>query len=57
MRLTDHDILLRRQRWFHSLDWFGETYRAHRPMVERTIAWMTRGSRRLRYIGVRKNDA
>ncbi len=57
MRLTDHDILLRRQRWIHWLDCFGETFRAHRPMVVRTIAWMTRGSRRLRNIGVRKNDA
>jgi Transposase DDE domain len=26
-------------------------------MVERTIAWLTRGNRRLRYRGVAKNDA
>jgi hypothetical protein len=26
-------------------------------MVERSIAWMTRGVRRLRYFGVTKNDA
>ena len=32
-------------------------YRNHRPMVERTIAWVTRGNRKLRYVGVRKNDA
>jgi len=25
-------------------------------MVERTIAWLTRGNRRLRYRGVTKND-
>ena len=31
-------------------------YRQHRPMVERTIAWLTRGNRRLRYRGVTKND-
>lgn len=31
-------------------------YRQHRPMVERTIAWLARGNRRLRYIGVDKND-
>ena len=31
-------------------------YRQHRPMVERAIAWLTRGNRRLRYRGVIKND-
>ena len=32
-------------------------YKQHRPMVERTIAWLTRGARKLRYRGVIKNDA
>jgi len=36
-------------------DWRAE-YRQHRPMIERTIAWLTRGNRRLRYRGVIKND-
>jgi Transposase DDE domain len=36
-------------------DWLAE-YRQRRPMVERTIAWLTRGNRRLRYRGVTKND-
>jgi IS5 family transposase len=36
-------------------DWLAE-YRQHRPMVERTIAWLTRGNRKLRYRGVIKND-
>jgi hypothetical protein len=31
-------------------------YRRHRPMIERTIAWLTRGNRRLRYRGITKND-
>jgi len=31
-------------------------YRQHRPMVERSIAWLTRGNRKLRYRGVTKND-
>ena len=31
-------------------------YRYHRPMIERTIAWLTRGNRRLRYRGTIKND-
>ena len=36
-------------------DWLAE-YRQHRPMVERTIAWLTRGNRRLRYRGIYTND-
>ena len=33
-------------------------YRQHRPMVERTIAWLTaRGNRKLRYRGTAKNNA
>ena len=36
-------------------EWLAE-YRQHRPMVERTIAWLTRGNRRVRYRGVTKND-
>jgi Transposase DDE domain/Transposase domain (DUF772) len=34
-----------------------DEYRQWRPLVERGIAWLTRGSRRLRYRGTRKNDA
>jgi IS5 family transposase len=36
-------------------DWRTE-YHQHRPMVERSIAWLTRGNRRLRYRGSIKND-
>jgi hypothetical protein len=36
-------------------DWRTE-YHHHRPMVERSIAWLTRGNRRLRYRGTTKND-
>ena len=32
-------------------------YKRHRPMVERSIAWLTLRARKLRYIGVAKNDA
>ncbi|WP_197420215.1 transposase, partial [Mycobacterium sp. NAZ190054] len=35
--------------------WLNE-YRQHRPMVERSIAWLTRGNRKVRYRGVAKND-
>lgn len=31
-------------------------YRQHRPMVERSIAWLTRGARRVSYRGVDKNN-
>jgi hypothetical protein len=34
-----------------------DEYRRWRPLVERGIAWLTRGSRRLRYRGTLKNDA
>lgn len=36
-------------------DWQAE-YRQHRPMVERSIAWLTRNNRKVRYRGVIKND-
>lgn len=33
-----------------------DEYRQHRPMVERSIAWLTRGNRKVRYRSVAKND-
>jgi hypothetical protein len=37
-------------------DAFTDTYRRHRPMVERSIAWLVRGTnRRLRYRGTARN--
>jgi IS5 family transposase len=35
---------------------FQTVYRQHRPMVERSIAWIVRGNRKLRYRGTTKND-
>jgi hypothetical protein len=35
---------------------FQTVYRQHRPMVERSIAWIVRGNRKLRYRGITKND-
>jgi IS5 family transposase len=35
--------------------WLAE-YRQHRPMIERSIGWLTRGNRRLRYRSAIKND-
>jgi IS5 family transposase len=37
-------------------DW-QQVYRRHRPMVERSIAWLTRGNRRVPYRGITKNNA
>ena len=34
-----------------------ESYRTHRPMVERSLAWLTRRARRVPYRGVAKNNA
>jgi IS5 family transposase len=34
-----------------------ESYRRQRPMVERSIAWLTRGNRRVPHRGVTKNNA
>lgn len=55
--LTVHDRLLREHRTRAATPEFQEPYRQHRPMVERSIAWMTRGARRVPYRGVTKNNA
>jgi IS5 family transposase len=56
LRIGPHDARQRAARQAaRDPDWQAE-YRQYRPMVERTIAWLTRGNRRLRYRGVGKND-
>jgi hypothetical protein len=53
----EHDELLaaNRARWRNDADLVAD-YRQHRPMVERTIAWLVAGSnRRVRFIGVEAN--
>jgi IS5 family transposase len=56
LRIGPHDARLRAARKAAcDPDWLAE-YRQHRPMIERTIAWLTRGNRRLRYRGIVKND-
>jgi hypothetical protein len=56
LKLRPHDALQRAARQeARNPDWLNQ-YRQHRPMVERTIAWLTRGNRKLRYRGVTKND-
>jgi IS5 family transposase len=56
LHLRPHDALQRRARASaRNIDWQNE-YRQHRPMVERTISWLTRNNRKVRYRGVAKND-
>lgn len=60
LRLHEHDAILRQAR----RDWAArgdlrDTYRQHRPMVERSIAWLIGPKsrcRQLRYRGVSNND-
>jgi len=54
--LHPHHDLLVAARTQATTDEFTGIYRRHRPMVERTIAWLTRGTnRRLRYRGTERN--
>jgi hypothetical protein len=55
--VAEHDALQRAHRARATDPHFQEIYRRHRPMVERTIAWLARSNRRLRYRGVAKHDA
>jgi transposase len=60
LQLHDHDALLRQARrdWAERPD-LREVYRQHRPMVERSIAWLIGPKarcRKLRYHGVNAND-
>ena len=57
LRLGEHDALARAHRARAADPDWQATYRRHRPMVERSLAWLTRDNRRLRYRGITKNDA
>jgi hypothetical protein len=57
LHLHAHDALQRAHRVRAADPDFQATYRRHRPMVERSLAWITRGNRRVPYRGVAKNDA
>ena len=54
--LGEHHVLQRQHRQRAQGEDFRATYRQHRPMVERSIAWLTRGARRVPYRGVDKNN-
>jgi len=57
LQLHEHDALQRAHRARAADPEFQATYRRHRPMVERSLAWVTRDSRRVPYRGVLNNDA
>jgi hypothetical protein len=57
LKLHPQEALRRAHRASAADPAFQAAYRRHRPMVERSIAWLTRGHRRVPYRGVIKNDA
>jgi hypothetical protein len=56
LTLHEHDSVLFAARRQAETPEFQTVYRQHRPMVERSIAWIVRGNRKLRYRGTTKND-
>jgi hypothetical protein len=57
LHLHEHDALQREHRQRAKTPQWQADYRQHRPMVERSIAWLVRGpNRKLRYRGVAKNN-
>ena len=57
LRLHPHDALQRTHRQRAQAPEFQAVYRQHRPMVERSIAWLVAGgNRRLRFRGTALND-
>lgn len=56
IQLHPHHDLLAAARAQADTDAFDDTYRRHRPMIERTIAWLVKdNNRRLRYRGIDAN--
>lgn len=53
--LHEHDLLQRAHRARAAEPDFQATYRQHRPMVERSIAWLTRGAHRVPYLSRNKS--
>ena len=56
LTVNEHDQLQRAARRRAETEEFQQVYRQHRPMVERSIAWLVRGNRKVRYRGAIKND-
>lgn len=57
LQVNPHHDLLAAARAFAATEEFTTPYRQHRPMVERTIAWLIRrGGRKVRYRGIARNQ-
>ncbi len=57
IHVSEHEQLMRAARRQAETDAFQQPYRQHRPMVERSIAWLVRGgNRKVRYRGITNND-
>jgi IS5 family transposase len=56
IELHPHHDLLAAARVQARTDDFQATYRQHRPLIERTIAWLVRGARRVPYRGIHRNQ-
>ena len=57
MRIHPHDAITRAHRKRAHDPGFQASYRQHRPMVERSISWLTTGgNRRRRFRGTALND-
>ena len=57
LSITNHDADLVAARTAWSNGDFAADYRHHRPMVERSIAWLVaKGNRRVRYRGIERNQ-
>jgi hypothetical protein len=58
LKIGEHFTLQRAHRERATDPAWQDEYRQHRPMVERSIAWLTaRGNRKVRYRGITKNNA
>lgn len=58
LQLHEHDALMREHRQRAKDPAWQADYRQHRPMVERSIAWLVAGgNRKVRYRGIAKNNA
>ncbi len=56
IQVHPHHGLLAAARALADTDEFCDTYRQHRPMIERTIAWLCRKHRRCAYRGIERNQ-
>ncbi|MCP3934654.1 MAG: transposase [Actinomycetia bacterium] len=56
IKIHPHHALLTQARVDAQTDEWAELYRTKRPLVERSIAWLTRSRRRLPYRGLERNQ-